>query len=850
MEIDTLFDRAAERWADRIAVEESEHQWTYRELQQHIDRLAALLSQSGAADQERPVALWLSTGAPIIAAMLATLKAGGFYVVIDPHYPTTRNTAILKNSGAEWVITDDAYQTMLVGHFPRNRVLKWHQEAVAGSLANKPAFNPLSRRATIVYTSGSTGRPKGVLHSQAFILNWTHLYVSDLHLASSDRVSLLYSASVAGAIRDIYGTLLTGATLLPLTAREHSFDQLARRLVDGRVSIYHSVMTLFRQLMTSQSVVTQFSSVRALVFGGERVLARDLSLIRERFPADAMVYTSIGSTEAGTFARLFLRSDSDPGYATIPLGFAPNECQIILMDKDGTIVAEGESGEIVVESRYLADAYWRSPQETAQVFSTAPQDPSLRRYRTGDLGVRDSNNMLCHTGRTDRQFKVRGYRIEPAEIEAALLTIPQVTNVIIQSEVIGGETHIVAYLEGKGIDAIRIDSLRAHCAHLLPQHMIPTMIHTYEQFPRLPNNKVDIQRLSRTEPARARVHSREIDLRNASTLLELWEAFFPDCEVNRQSDFFALGGDSLMAMRMMNQVKDLCGVEASVLLLFRHPTLEDLEIALQTLTNEQKSLANSTSIEEISRDDANAHPESFVFTYAQTNVQLYEQLFGLGYTCAQLGLVAAAYDLTLSLFSALFRPEGKPFVNHLIGTASILAQHGAPFSMVIAGLLHASYSYGEFGSLRLGVTPGKRHRVRAVIGEEAEAIVHSYTKFSWNARVIGSLPKQLSSLSRDERNIIFIRLANELEEGVDVSLLYCAAETRMLKASYLGLCVDVAKAMGMQNLAAELEECHHCNAVEHVSGRPELGRRRVYSIPPLKRLKIAVCYAIRCVIRR
>jgi amino acid adenylation domain-containing protein len=840
--IDTLFDRAAERWSERIAINESRHHWTYRELQQHVDRLAALLAQAGAADQDRPVALWLPIGASVIVAMLATLKAGGFYVVIDPRYPAERNSAILNNSEAAWVITDEAHRSALEAYFPGNRLLMWHEEAAAGIPVNTSSPDPSSRRAAIVYTSGSTGQPKGVVHSHAFILGWTQLYVSDLHMSSSDRVSLLYSASVAGAIRDIYGALLTGAMLLPFTVREHSFNELARYLVDGRVTIYHSVATLFRELMTSRLVVTGFSDVRTLVFGGERVLARDLSLIRERFTASTMVYTSIGSTEAGTFARLFLRADSDPGYAAIPLGFVPAGCRVILMDDHNTPVPDGEPGDIVVESRYLADEYWRNPQETAQAFSAAPHDPSLRRYHTGDLGMRDADGMLRHCGRSDRQFKVRGHRIEPAEIEAALLAVPQVTNVIVCPQANGDDTQAVAYLEGLGISN---ESLRIHCARLLPQHMIPAAFYSCEQFPRLPNNKVDYQQLSRPGRPVTSGRASEVKAGEAATLIELWQSFFPGCQITANTDFFAAGGDSLQAIRMMGRVNDLYGVAAPVTLLFQYPTLGGLERELQDLGLDQQSNDNVTSEVQV---EASGSTENVAFTYAQTNVQLYEQLFGLGYAPAQLNAVAAAYDLALSLFSALLRPEGKPFVNHLVGTASILAQHDAPFPVVVAGLLHAAYAYGEFGSLRCGVTPGKRHRVRAVIGEEAEVIVYRYTRFQWNARVIDALKKQLPDLSQDEQTVIFMRLANELEEGADASLLYCAEETRLLKANYLGMCVGVATAMDMQQLAFELESCHQSNSVKQVPGRPEFGRRSVYSMPTLTRLKLAACHALRKVI--
>jgi hypothetical protein len=145
--------------------------------------------------------------------------------------------------------------------------------------------------------------------------------------------------------------------------------------------------------------------------------------------------------------------------------------------------------------------------------------------------------------------------------------------------------------------------------------------------------------------------------------------------------------------------------------------------------------------------------------------------------------------------------------------------------------------------------PRKRHRVRAVIGEEAEAIVYRYTRFQWNARVIDALKKQLPDLSQDEQTVIFMRLANEVEEGADASLLYCTEETRLLKANYLGMCVDVATAMGMQQLAFELESCHQSNSVKQAPGRPEFGRRTVYSMPRLMRLKLAVCHALGRAIR-
>ena len=295
----------------------------------------------------------------------------------------------------------------------------------------------------------------------------------------------------------------------------------------------------------------------------------------------------------------------------------------------------------------------------------------------------------------------------------------------------------------------------------------------------------------------------------------------------------------MIAMHIMNRVAKLCGFEAPTTLLFRHPTLGEFEKALKTWIREQESVGNSAPREYVTQEKERGRAASISFYYAHTNVQLYEQLFELGYTPVQLQEVAAVYDLSLSLFSALLRPDGKPFVSHLVGTASILALHGAEFTVISGGLLHAAYSFGEFGSLRFGLTNRKRNRVRAVIGDDAEELVYRYTFFPWNARAIESLPNRVPGMSRIERNLVFMRLANELQEGADASLLYCAAQRRLLKTSYLRLSVKVAEAMQMRDLAGEPEESHRRNEEERRPGRPELGRREVYSTSTLTRLRLA-----------
>lgn len=194
--------------------------------------------------------------------------------------------------------------------------------------------------------------------------------------------------------------------------------------------------------------------------------------------------------------------------------------------------------------------------------------------------------------------------------------------------------------------------------------------------------------------------------------------------------------------------------------------------------------------------------------YAQTNLQLYRQLRTAAYSDPNLKLVRSAYDLGMRIFSASFRGSGKPLLAHLVGTASILASIEQSPIVVTAGLLHAAYALGDFGDGRLGMTPAKRDRVRAAVGPEAEDLVARYTAFDWNRNTIPAIRARVDSLTPIERDVLVIRLANELEDHLDYGVLYCGngEKRREYIRSPLNQSVDMARSLGLTALARELDE--------------------------------------------
>ena len=230
--------------------------------------------------------------------------------------------------------------------------------------------------------------------------------------------------------------------------------------------------------------------------------------------------------------------------------------------------------------------------------------------------------------------------------------------------------------------------------------------------------------------------------------------------------------------------------------------------------------------------------------YAQTNLQLYKQLRAAGYPDADLKLVRAAYDLGMRVFPASFRGSGKPLLAHLVGTASILVSVGQSPTVVTAGLLHAAYALGDFGDGRPGMTAVKRDRVRAAVGPTVEDLVARYTAFDWNKNTIPSIRARVGSLTPIERDVLVIRLANELEDHLDYGVLYCGngEKRREYIRSPLNQSVDMARSLGLTALARELEEAFSETLSEELPAALRTPHDYTFMQPPAShspRLKVA-----------
>jgi fengycin family lipopeptide synthetase E len=468
-----LFLEAATRDPHRLAIDDGALPLTYDALQ----RLAGAIAAELRASSERgPVAIALPMGARFPAAMLAALACGRPYLPLDTGFPLERNAQIVAHAQPGLVVTDRATAAAARAIAPSLPLVLVDDLPPAGrpfevtATADDPAY--------ILYTSGSTGRPKGVVQNQRGLLHDVMQYVNSVHLDTGDRLTQLYSPSVNGAIRDVYGALLTGGTLYPVDLRREGLRRLRSLLLDGKITILHAMPPVFRAVHEALGQEPCPPAVRLVYLAGDRIFTGDVARFRQATAPGTLLYVGIGSTENATIYRQWFLGHRTPveGHL-LPVGYPVPDRPSVLLAEDGTPVRPGETGEIVVTSRYMALGYWNEPALTATAFRPSPADPEARVFHTGDLGRERPDGLLEFVGRRDRQLKIRGYRVEPAETEAALRAIPGVADaaVIGRSDGPTGPrlAAFVAAAPGTTLDA---GSLAARLAASLPAHQRPHTI--------------------------------------------------------------------------------------------------------------------------------------------------------------------------------------------------------------------------------------------------------------------------------------------------------------------------------------------------------------------------------------
>ena len=558
----------------RIAVETRAHSWTYAELHRRATDIARILLARGAGGAER-IALYFDHEAPMIAALLGVLYAGKAYVPLDPTHPRERLLYMLDDVQAPVVLTHTRTLAGARTLASESRQIVDIDDPPTPSGAGPPLPTVAPETlAYILYTSGSTGVPKGVMQTHRNVLHFIRAYTNNLHISAEDRLTLLSSYSFDASVMAVFGALLNGATLCPIDVHQETPASFADWMRARAITLYHSTPTLYRHFVGTLDETEALPAVRLVVLGGEAVSLADVDLYRRHFSPDCLLVNGFGPTESTVSVQQIIDQPTARGLDVVPIGHPVADTEILLLDDAGETVPL--FGEIAIRSAHLALGYWRQPEQTREVFLPDPEGGDRRLYRTGDLGRRQADGSLVFAGRRDGQIKIRGFRVEPGEIEAVLGRHPAVRETVVVATEAQPGPPLTAYVVPEQGHAPTGNDLRELLQQKLPPYMVPSAFVFLDSLPLSPSGKVDQRALP--APEVERIEATYVAPRNGTQrqLTALWEQVLRRNPIGIRDDFFELGGHSLMAMQLCALIEEAFDEALPIATLFRAPTIETM----------------------------------------------------------------------------------------------------------------------------------------------------------------------------------------------------------------------------------------------------------------------------------
>lgn len=581
-----LIEEQVARTPDLPAVMYEGSSFSYAQLNARANQLARHLRTRGIG-RDQLVGICADRSLEIVVGLLGILKAGGAYVPIDPGYPRDR---------VAYMVNDAAPKVLLTQSHLRERLPETTSEVIAidsdwteigrhseGNL--DPCELGLTSRnlAYVIYTSGSTGQPKGAMNEHRALINRLQWMQSAYQLNAADRVLQKTPCSFDVSVWEFFWPLTTGAQLVVARPRGHQDPEYLRDVIEAcGVTTLHFVPSMLQAFLGSHPL-GRCPSIRHVVCSGEELPGSLQQKFFDCLP-QARLSNLYGPTEAAIDVTAWECRQAD-GASRVPLGRPISNTYIYVLDRRGEPVPLGVTGEIYIGGIQVGRGYLNRTELTAERFLSDPfrTVPQARMYKTGDLGRWRADGTLDYLGRNDHQVKIRGFRIELGEVEAALAKHPSVREaVVVASDNTPGDRHLVAYVVADAREIPTAEVLRAHLRQMLPEHMVPSFFVTMERMPVTANGKLDRRALPAPSLDKSRLREYEPPKSTfEESVARIWQELLRVECVDRNDNFFDLGGQSLLGIRMIAHVGSSMGLRIPIETVFQLPVLKDFAAELR-----------------------------------------------------------------------------------------------------------------------------------------------------------------------------------------------------------------------------------------------------------------------------
>lgn len=588
-----LFEKQVAETPGATAIVFEKEKISYAELNARANAVAHYLRSKGVRE-EILVPIFVERSVEMIVGILGILKAGGAYVPIDIQYPVDRISFILDDTEATVVLSNKKHCSIFA-NFSKIDVLELDADSIASVenvSANLPERVRAHNLAYVIYTSGSTGKPKGVLVEHGNVIS----LVTGVNFVPLDRNKILLSTGSPAfdATTFEYWSMLLNGGQLVLCAESALLnpESLKSEIDSSKVNIMWFTSSWFNQLV--DSAISVFESLEIILVGGEKLSEKHISRFRETYPSIKII-NGYGPTENTTFSLTYTVTETAIKN-TIPIGKPLSNRTAYVLDDEQHLSAIGVVGEIYVGGAGVARGYLKRPELTAERFVENPFAAGERLYKTGDLGKRLDDGNIEYVGRIDAQVKIRGYRIELGEIESVLQELEEVRHAVVIAKADGeGTKRLIAYVVPKGY--FDKESIRLYLKSKIPDYMVPAILVQMEELPLTSNGKVDRKALP--DPDMEAVSTNEfVAPRNQveETLSNIWNELLDLELVGIHDNFFEIGGDSLLAIRVVSAIRKQLGVEISISTIFEYQTIALLATEIESQTKEAVLPAITTGV--------------------------------------------------------------------------------------------------------------------------------------------------------------------------------------------------------------------------------------------------------------